>query len=265
MIRVIITILFSGYYLYLSAQTTTIQYLGNEGVFIYNDKVKILIDPLYKEDFDSYQLVSTEAQLQIRKAQGIYKDVDFLLITHHHREHFDEAMILEHLKNNTKCTFIASTQAVELLKKHNNWQANFSDRIIALQPEMNKEIKTLDFPGLKLSAMWIRHGYERNFGVINLTYLLELNGKKLAHFGDTELVAEHFQAFRLWEKKIDVALMPFWFINNENNIKIVQQVIAPKQSVGIHITKDYDKWVKKVAELMPKAIIFKSPSDKITF
>ncbi|MDX1941477.1 MAG: MBL fold metallo-hydrolase [Saprospiraceae bacterium] len=265
MIRVIITILFSGYYLYLSAQTVAIQYLGNEGVFIYNNKVKILIDPLYNEDFDQYQLLSDEEQLKIRKAQDVYKDVDYLLITHHHRDHFDEAMILEHLKNNTKCTFIASTQAVELLKKHNNWQANLSDRIIALQPEMNKETKTLDLPGLKLSAMWIRHGYERNFGVINLTYLLDLNGKKVIHFGDTELVAEHLQAFRLWEKKIDVALMPFWFINNENNIKIVQQVIAPKQAVGIHITKDYDKWVKKVAELMPKAIIFKSYSDKITF
>ena len=83
--------------------------------------------------------------------------------------------------------------------------------------------------------MGIRHSGNDHKWVQNLGYLVTINGIKVLHVGDAELSERALGKFRFAEENIDVAILPYWFINNYDQ---VEKLINPDQIILTHVSPD---------------------------
>jgi L-ascorbate metabolism protein UlaG (beta-lactamase superfamily) len=71
--------------------------------------------------------------------------------------------------------------------------------------------------------------------VENLGYLVELGGVRVLHVGDAHMAAETFAHFRLPERRIDVALVPYWYLLEEEGRRLVREQIGARRVVAFHV------------------------------
>ena len=83
------------------AQSTTIQYLANEGVMITGERAKVLFDPLFDNSYGRYQVVPDDIREAIFAGQPPYDDVDAVFVSHHRGDHFAASDMLRLLRERT--------------------------------------------------------------------------------------------------------------------------------------------------------------------
>ena len=66
--------------------------------------------------------------------------------------------------------------------------------------------------GVKVTIINLHHGRKRP--IENLGFMVEMNGQRFLHVGDTEATAADFAVYDLKEKKIDVAFLPLWLLRH---------------------------------------------------
>ena len=82
--------------------------VGNAGIYLTDEKQSILIDGLYgvNEFFhDRPQLLLKAASGQTRS----FRNIDNLLFTHRHQDHFDSQLVNAYIKNQPGWTCICSS------------------------------------------------------------------------------------------------------------------------------------------------------------
>jgi L-ascorbate metabolism protein UlaG (beta-lactamase superfamily) len=216
------------------AQTVELTYLGNEGVFLSDGTTNILIDALFLEDFDTYQLVPRSLQEQIITGQGPFRKIHYFLVTHRHDDHFNPGLIKRFAYHHPETRLVSSAQVLNLLKD----EGLKEDTMIEIEAGMNQPFSKV--PGLQagIFTAWIRHPHQRNHDVVNLTFLIELSGSRIIHFGDTEFIEENFKNLNLPSYQPDLALVPVWFFNVPSAAEQLGRLIGAKEYLGIHTSRD---------------------------
>lgn len=95
--------------------TSQATYLGNEGVMVNNEGVKILFDPFFHNSYGHYTLVPDQIRKAIFANEAPYNDIKALFISHAHEDHFDKNDVLAYLLANKKVKLVAPGQAVNML------------------------------------------------------------------------------------------------------------------------------------------------------
>ena len=96
---------------------SVIRYLANEGVMVTHGESKILIDPLYQNSYDTYQLVPDEVRDAIFAGDSPYDSVDAVFVSHHHGDHFSAEDMLRLLRSQTGTRLYAPAQAVAAVRE----------------------------------------------------------------------------------------------------------------------------------------------------
>ena len=91
----------------------TVTYIANEGFLIEAAGKKVLVDALFDSGFGTYLSPPQEALAQMTGAREPFADVDLLLVTHPHGDHFNPKLVVEFLRNQARCRLIAHTQTVD--------------------------------------------------------------------------------------------------------------------------------------------------------
>ncbi len=174
-----------------------IKWLGQASVRIEDEKT-IYIDP--------YQLTD-------RAKKG-----DIILITHDHMDHLDNASIKKIL---TKNTFI-------LLPEGINFNLN-TNQIVRVKPNSSYEIL-----GYKISTVPAYNVKKTNFhnkskGYVG--YIIEINGKKIYHTGDTERIPE------MKNLSVDIIMLPLGQTYTMNSVEEASEAaldVKAKIAIPIH-------------------------------
>ncbi|MCP4653821.1 MAG: MBL fold metallo-hydrolase, partial [bacterium] len=80
---------------------------ANEGVLIETGGKKILVDALFREPNPAYAAPPKEVLEKLETAQPPFDDVDLILATHNHGDHFDARSVVRHLRHNPRAVFLA--------------------------------------------------------------------------------------------------------------------------------------------------------------
>lgn len=89
-----------------SQNDVTITYLQNDGVLISDGTHKVLIDAIFNFASGWINLNAAEAA-KIINAQAPYDDIDLVLITHNHGDHYSPGAVNTHLSNNANTKLMA--------------------------------------------------------------------------------------------------------------------------------------------------------------
>lgn len=230
-----------------------VTYIGNAGFMITVGDKKILIDAL----FEGTPIPSDVAELLVM-AQPPFDDVDLILATHIHADHFDAEMVFSHLQNNLGSVFVSSHDVVSMVTAI----TDVGDRTIPIHLQRRVGEKTqLAVNGVGLEALFLDHGG----GTPNLGFIITAEGRRLFHTGDMDpdsVSVSQLQRYGLPDKQIDIAFISHTvLIIEEQHAHIVEGIqaehIVPMHYQFTYPVPDYDL----MESYFPDAIVFRESME----
>lgn len=239
-------------------------YIANEGFLMTGGGKKILVDALLRQGIpEDYLRPAPETLRKMEAAQPPF-DVDLVLATHFHRDHFDAGSVATHLRANPRANFVSVHEAAELVHKEFPAAARESARILSTTPEYGRKI-ALTVADIPVQVIRLRHGRFQNTG-----FLITLAGKKVLHLGDSDAEVSNFDAFDLEKEKVEVALIPYWYFLDKEGKRVLREQIAARQVIAIHVGVDKPdgetkRDVAQIRREFPDVIIATEPGKRWTF
>ena len=258
-----------------------ITYIANAGFLIEIGSGKVLIDAIFNDQTIGYAHVPETRTLErMESAAAPFDDVDLILVTHGHRDHFAAGPVLRHLAANPRAVLVAPPQAVEQLRVERPRLEALGDRINEVRLELLDSAE-MTLGGIRLEAHRLRHSkymvtdektgktYDRHEGVENLAYEVEIEGIRLFHIGDAVLSQnlDHFNEERFPEPKVKIAFLEF-FDWSEETKEFLERRLAPDHVVFMHLPpqkEQIEKLTRRLSEQFPNAVVFQEPLERRSF
>jgi L-ascorbate metabolism protein UlaG (beta-lactamase superfamily) len=226
------------------ASDVRVTYVGNAGFLITVGERKILIDPLPEEAKDA-----------LMNARPPFNDVNLILITHNHGDHFNAPMIRQLLKNVPGARLISTAQITGQL-------AEFGNRIITLAATKEKRAQT-DIDGIQVQAIYLSHGTPPagREESVNFGYLITANAIRLFHTGDIDLSLVDMTDPLSPGGRIDLAFIAhFFFSPDPQEQKWVKEWVNGRFAIPIHLKFTQPAYnadqIKLIKANYPDAVLF---------
>lgn len=231
-----------------SQDKLTISYLGNMGVLIGNEKQAVLIDGFHKEYGPEY-LFPPDSLIK-KVISGVteeFGNIDIAIATHHHKDHFDPAYFRSFLNFNKSSIAILSPQIKEILnidikKPKVDWhrQIKISDYDGKAHSFHHEGIEVKSFQGDHVNP-------SRHRSIENTAYVINIKGVSILHVGDTnwDVVEKHLITHKELLKHLDVAILPYWMLLEEESIELFERLINSASLIATHIPPDFIESNKK--------------------
>ncbi len=242
-----------------------ITYIANEGVLIESAEKKVIIDALFDKYYDEFHHPSESLLEKMISGEAPYNDVDLLLSTHVHRDHFAPTMAGRFLNGHKETRMVASAQMAKSLAEDYAEGASVTNQVEGIV--LDSLIHEREVNGIKVKAFFIKHAGGSRFRKIeNMGFVIEIGGKRILHLGDSDMNAERFAALDLKSMNIDIALIPYWSMLEDPGVSIIKNSIQPKHLLAIHFPKVGSPPAEKaIAGNLPDAKILKEVFEEHSY
>jgi L-ascorbate metabolism protein UlaG (beta-lactamase superfamily) len=275
---VILLLLFSdsfGVFLETS-EVCTVTYIANEGFLIETKNHKVLIDGLFGNIKGNWcdQPNDSVSSLML-KGIAPFDDIDIILITHKHTDHFNVSLVAGFLLNNQKSVLICPEEVGEKLKRNAGY-SKISDRINSLKS--NNIFDTALFVNkIKIEVLKFNHGsyfekdsvtgmtYDLHKDVENFGYVIESDGFSIFHSGDASFSDKsHFGSYGFGKRSFDIVFLDRTFLRKEGQ-ELMNEFIHTKNLVFMHIEPLKGEYYKSIVQSIPEMFVFTRPMEKRIF
>ena len=253
----------------------TVQYIANEGFLIDIGSKKILIDALFDDETITYAHVPDVSTLEkMGASQPPFDEVDLVLVTHYHRDHFGIGPVFQHFTSNSSGILVGPPQMAKELRIVDPEFEVFGERVREIDLAVFDSAK-LELDGIDLQAFRLPHsaymetdpetGKERNrhAHVENLIYLVEVDGVRFVHVGDAVLSQdpEFFDDGGFPKTEIDIAFLEYFDWSDETRA-ILDEWMTPDHIVFMHLPPNKEKIEQLTQHLQkkfPEGFLFAEP------
>ena len=231
----------------------TITYLANEGVMVLSGSTKVLIDALFRDSLDDYVRHDSPTQERLESGKPPFDGIVLGLATHYHLDHWDAGAISRFLRLNPAAMFASTPQATGMIPR------SLRQRVKPLWPGTEGSVP-LEVAGVHVEAFPLEHGKTQNLGL-----LVSMGERDVLHLGDAEPIAVNFERLRT-RKRPDVALVPFWWLLEENSRSFVVRQWQPRHVVALHLgAGDARARAAEIRKAVPGAWIGVQPGESRKF
>lgn len=233
----------------------------NAGLLIEGTEKKILIDGIHNVKTHEWSTVDNELMDYIIYGNGKFQDINYLLFTHQHNDHFNLEKTYEYIRNNKTEKLITT--------KLNGGYINNTDLLIELDKD-NYEIGNIDLDNMRIKYIKTKHLAHEKVGIDHYVYIIEIDNKNILYLGDADFCkTELIQILK--DIHIDVLIAPFIIVNSTMGRKFVRNV-SPALLIINHLPNSEDDKnnyrniiemnVTKYKDELPKTIIFQNLYDE---
>ena len=210
--------------------TAAVRYVANAGVLVQAEGASFLIDAPIRDGLVPYATSPIDERAHLEQATGPYANVDAILITHFHDDHFNADAVAAHLASNAKAVLLSSPEVVERVRLA--YPGLPSARLRALLPERGQSVATT-IAGVVVRVLGMRHNPSRRYPEQHIGFLVGEVAPVL-HVGDADPRPDNFGSLR-GAPKADLALLPFWYLSEDTTRAMVRDVIAPRRMAAMHV------------------------------
>ena len=227
---------------------TQVTYVGNSGFLVTVGDKKVLIDGIFSGFTRSYKLPPNVQDLLVL-ASPPFDDIDLILVTHSHGDHFDASMVQTHMQNDPKSVFVSTSQATNQIK-------GFGDRVITVDASAGNPVQK-DINGIQVEAIYLSHGNDTE--VMNQGYVIKIDGVTVFHTGDIDaslLSAENLKGYDLPGKNIDISFIQHFLLSDTAFHSLISDIFKSKNVVASHYKLTGRVNTEMIASNYPDAVIF---------
>ena len=218
--------------------TSSARYLANEGVVISHNKSKVVFDPFFHNNFNTYQLVPEEIRQKLFQGQAPYDNIKAVFISHAHEDHFSAKDMLQYLKRHPEVHLFAPQQAIAMLEEITDIGA-LAGQVTAISQEYGEQAKRVEYENIRVEVVRIPHaGWPRRARVENLVFRVSIDDQlTVMHMGDADPDDAHYIPYKShWQSRItDTAFPPYWFFYSAEGRDILHQHINARHHIGVHV------------------------------
>ncbi len=207
-----------------------VTYLANEGVYLSDGSRGVLIDALFTDGVRGYSTLAPELRRSLESGAPPFDDVVLALATHSHADHFDPVSVARFLKSHPHAHFASTPQAIRRLVPET--EESDRDRIHSALPSEG-HVESLTLGGVEIELLNLHHGRGGEPPTQNLGIVVTLADRRILHIGDTEARERDFRPLALG--RIDVGLLPYWFLLKPHYLEVTRQEIEPTHVVALHM------------------------------
>jgi len=212
----------------------SVTYIANCGFLIEIDGQKIIVDGLFKLGHNHYPTPDTSTQKLLVSNKYPFDNINLILVSHAHEDHFDSEMVMNCMMNNPSARLLCPAQVIDSLKKNRNVYNNIRSRIIGCNPDIYTSMY-FQIGNTGVHACRLPHPGEKYRETQNLAFLISVNGKAVFHTGDTDpFQLEKYSGIRLSELKIDIAFLNEDFAKAEN-AHFAGEFISATHNIAMHL------------------------------
>lgn len=207
-----------------------LRYVANSGVLVTVGGRRFLIDAPIRDGIAPYATSPAIERNRLETARPPYDDVDAILITHWHEDHFSPEAIAAHLAHNPRALFVSSPEVVERLRRVAPDLPAARLRPVLPSPGHSEQVWVA---GVPVHVLRVRHNPSRRLPEQHVAFLID-DSTPVLHVGDADPTADNFALLRALPN-VDLALLPFWYVVNETNRRFFAESIRPRRVVAIHL------------------------------
>jgi L-ascorbate metabolism protein UlaG (beta-lactamase superfamily) len=216
-------------------------YIANMGALIEHGETKILFDPLFRNDYGTYDLVPADTEAALLAGIEPFNSIDAVFISHHHGDHFDPATVLELLNAQSTIELFGPEQAAAAIRELvADPEDSVLKRIHGLSLENGETAVDVELGSLLIEAVRVPHegwpAYHPN--VENLVFRVTLDRETtVMHFGDADPLDAHYAKDpEHWEERqTHFAMPPYWFFFSSEGRQVLNDRIGATHAVGMHV------------------------------
>ncbi len=216
-----------------------IRYLGNEGVLVSHDDTKIMFDPFFHNAFGQYTLVPESIRNKLFSNLAPYNDIDVIMVTHAHEDHFDANDMLRYLRQNLKVKLLAPAQAVALMKPIEGFNS-VQERVTSLSLEVGQLSEPFTVHNLSVEALRIPHAGWPNRATDVEHYVYRVGAAEfpyVMHLGDATEKNQAYEAYKqqLKSRLSQVAFIPYWLELIPEGRSLIRDILNTEHTIGVHV------------------------------
>jgi hypothetical protein len=216
----------------------TATYLGNEAVLVTSAKNKVVFDPFFHSNFGQYQLVPDHIRSAIMLGNAPYDDIDAIIISHAHGDHFDADDVLAYLRAFPDTKLVAPQQAVDALTELDNSESIMS-QVRSIKLALGDKPMQVNVGEITLQAVRIPHsGWPGRANIENLVFRVAMDDDlTVMHMGDADANDDHFLPYKtFWQERVtNTAFPPYWFFSSAEGKDILEIIINAREHIGVHV------------------------------
>ncbi|WMI81783.1 MBL fold metallo-hydrolase [Anaerotignum sp. MB30-C6] len=241
--------------------------VSNAGVVVVHKGVRILLDGLYKDLGKNFTDLPEWAWKLMKKGKGELGNVDYLLFSHSHYDHYYSPYFYEYMAaNEVKGICFPPMDDTPGLAAA---QGDFADKKIKL--DYNNE--AILEQGIKLKVFTTRHVDKQFYHVKNQCFRLDLDGVKLGFLSDVDYYEEDFAQEE--DFTADIAFVTPIFYNHPKGRRILRDIMKVKETIIYHLPSPEDdrfmyykmaqRDVEKYAQEGEKVLVWNESGQNISF
>jgi L-ascorbate metabolism protein UlaG (beta-lactamase superfamily) len=239
-----------------------ITFVGNEGVLVEAGRQSVLIDALFGDGAAAFTSAPRALIDAVETARPPFGDVAAALATHVHPDHFNPYSANRFLQHSPSSHLVSTEQAIALLEAKSPDFDTLVDRVHAVAPREG-EVRAIEIGGVAVSAFGLSHGKVNYGDVQHLGLLVELEGASVLHLGDGVIAERSLRDAGVLERRIDVALVPFWYLTYPLGRRLMETALRPQRTFAVHIPPEHERrLVEAVGDFDPKAVPLVEPMSR---
>lgn len=241
-----------------------VTFIANEGVMIEFEDQKVMIDGMNRfANLNGWVSPTNTQLLAIENGDPPYDDIDVIMVTHNHGDHYSGTAIRNYLTDHPDTKIIVPTSVLPNF-------AGFASQIVDF--EVNKfERIGLVVNGINIDVLEVEHfdQFGMDFsGEESLAFIVNMNGKIFFHTGDIDYVDSQLDVFNLLADNITAVVIPTFgdLVNPANRDALINNV-APDQIICSHfLISQMNTTLQQIGTIYPSDVeIFNVPFTVIEY
>jgi L-ascorbate metabolism protein UlaG (beta-lactamase superfamily) len=246
-----------------TAPKVEIMSVGHEGYLLRSGHFSVLLDGFLGPAETERDVLAQRSISDMLAGTPPFDQVSVVLVSHAHQDHFDPMVAGLFLEKHPETVMAVTRDVRTALQQGFPRYPAIKDRLVDVTWGAGGRL-TKELHGVRVDFFKVAHEASQFFPDEVALHIVTINGVKILHGADAEMLHGELNAVRLEKEAIDVAILPYSFLAQTGAGRMFAEHVGAKHVVAMHLpAAELEPAKAKVRTQFPKAFFLARPRETV--